>query len=178
VADLLSVADAIARILAGVTPVDAESVPLDAADGRSLASPLSALRTQPPFPASAMDGYAVRAPDVASPSARLRLIGMSAAGARFAGRVEPGETVRIFTGAPVPDGADAILIQENAEVDGNAVVARTSVAAGRYVRPAGLDFMAGDVLLEAGRGLASRELALAAAMATRRCRSAVVRGSR
>ncbi|MEJ0012885.1 MAG: gephyrin-like molybdotransferase Glp [Bauldia sp.] len=164
-ADLLSVDDAIARIVAGAVPIDAETVPLDAADGRTLAAPLAALRTQPPFPASAMDGYAVRVADIAAPPVRLRLLGMSAAGAGFAGKVGPGDAVRIFTGAPVPEGADAILIQEDAEaLETSAVVARAGVAAGRYVRPAGLDFKTGAVLLYAGRDLASRELALAAAM--------------
>jgi molybdopterin molybdotransferase len=164
-ADLLPVDDAITRIVAAAAPVDAEQVPLDAADGRILAAPLAALRTQPPFPASAMDGYAVRAADVATPPVRLRVIGMSAAGAGFGGKVGPGDAVRIFTGAPVPEGADAILIQEDAEAfEMGAVIARASVATGRYVRPAGLDFKTGALLLAAGRDIGSRELALAAAM--------------
>lgn len=164
-ADLLPVDEAIARIVAGVTPTVIEHVAIDAAGDRTLATPLAALRTQPPFPASAMDGYAVRAADVANVPTRLRLLGMSAAGAGFAGKVGPGEAVRIFTGAPVPEGADAILIQENAEeFEMGAVIARAGVAAGRYVRAAGLDFREGMPMLDAGRVLHSRELALAAAM--------------
>ena len=108
-----------------------------------------------------MDGYAVRAADVAAPPARLKVIGMAAAGHGFAGTVGPGEAVRIFTGAPVPAGADAVLIQENAEAVGRQRArAAEAVAEGRNIRPAGLDFRAGEVLLrrrrEAGR---SRERA-------------------
>ena len=162
---LLPVDEAVARIVAGVAPLAAESVALDDALGRTLAEPLTAKRTQPPFDASAMDGYAVRAADVAEPPARLRVIGMAAAGTGFEGIVGPGEAVRIFTGAPVPEGADTILIQENAEApDASTVIARESVKPGRHIRKAGLDFHAGEVLLAAGRTLAMREIALAAAM--------------
>jgi molybdopterin molybdotransferase len=164
-AALLPVDDAIARIVAGVRPVDIETVPLDQCAGRTLAEPLHALRTQPPFPASAMDGYAVRATDLANAPVRLHVSGMSAAGAGHDGVVAAGEAVRIFTGAPVPDGADAILIQEDAEAAGaDAIIATVPVAQGRYVRPAGLDFRDGDALLAAGRKIGARELALAAAM--------------
>ena len=161
---LLPVDEAIARIVAGVTPVGMETVPLDAVRERTLAEPLAAKRTQPPFAASAMDGYAVRAADVATVPARLRVIGMAAAGAGFAGSLGPGEAVRIFTGAPVPQGADAILIQENADApDAATVIAREPVNAGKSIRPAGLDFGVGDLLLESGRTLGMREIALAAA---------------
>jgi molybdopterin molybdotransferase len=162
---LLPVDEAIARIVAGVVPLEAEIVPLAEAAGRTLAEPLSARRTQPPFAASAMDGYAVRAADITAAPATLRVIGASVAGKGFAGKVGPGEAVRIFTGAPVPEGADAVLIQENAEApDPSTVVARASVIAGRNIRPAGFDFRAGERLLVAGRTLAAREIALAAAM--------------
>jgi molybdopterin molybdotransferase len=162
---LLPVDEAIRWIIAGVAPTPAERVPLDAADGRTLAESLAAQRTQPPFPASAMDGYAVRSADVANAPVELRLIGLSAAGHGFRGLIARGEAVRIFTGAPVPDGADAVLIQENAEARGDsAVVAREPVAAGRNIRPRGFDFAEGDVLLDAGRRLGMREIALAAAM--------------
>src|SRR5690606_29919657 len=117
----------------------------------------------PPFPASAMDGYAVRAGE-ATAGARLAVTGVSRAGARFAGALGSGEAVRIFTGAPVPEGADAILIQENAKREAETIEVVTPVAPGRYVRPAGLDFHAGDTLLAAGRILDSRAVALAAAM--------------
>ena len=160
---LLSVADALARILAAIpSPVEAETVAVQSAAGRTLAADLAATRTQPPFPASAMDGYAVRAADIATVPASLRLIGTSAAGHGFSGTLGPGEAVRIFTGAPVPAGADAILIQENAEADGETVTAREPVAAGRFLRGAGLDFREGDTLLRAGETLDARRLALAA----------------
>ena len=132
--------------------------------GRVLAAPVVARRTQPPVDVSAMDGYAVRSADVASPPATLLRTGVSAAGNGFDGVVKAGETVRIFTGAPVPEGADAIAIQENADIDGDAVTVREAVSPGRYVRKAGLDFAAGDPGLSAGRRLGARDLALAAAM--------------
>ncbi|MER2269424.1 molybdopterin molybdotransferase MoeA [Methylobacterium oxalidis] len=161
---LLPVAEALARILGSVAhPVEAERVGIAAASGRTLAAPVAALRTQPPFPASAMDGYAVRAADLATVPARLRRVGTSAAGHGYAGRVGPGEAVRIFTGAPVPDGADAILIQEDADAEGDAVTAREGVAPGRFVRAAGLDFREGETLLLPGDTLDARRLALAAA---------------
>ncbi|HJE24314.1 MAG TPA: molybdopterin molybdotransferase MoeA [Methylorubrum populi] len=160
---LLPVAEALDRILAAILgPVEAEDIPIALAAGRTLAADLAATRTQPPFPASAMDGYAVRAADLATIPARLRLIGTSAAGHGFSGTLGPGETVRIFTGAPVPAGADAILIQENAEADGETVTAREPVAAGRFLRRAGLDFGEGETLLRAGDTLDARRLALAA----------------
>ena len=160
---LLPVAEALDRILAAIAgPVEAEEVPITRAAGRTLAADLRATRTQPPFPASAMDGYAVRAADVATVPARLRLIGTSAAGHGFAVPLGPGEAVRIFTGAPVPEGADAILIQENAEAEGETVTAREPVAAGRFLRRAGLDFCGGETLLRAGETLDARRLALAA----------------
>ena len=160
---LIPVAEALARILGSVEgPVSTESVPVAEAFGRTLAADLSAARTQPPFPASAMDGYAVRAADVARVPAVLRLIGTSAAGHGFSDRIGPGETVRIFTGAPVPEGADAILIQENASAEGERITAREPVAAGRFLRAAGLDFVAGDAILAAGDTLDARRLALAA----------------
>jgi molybdopterin molybdotransferase len=162
---LIPVEEALRRVLAGVAgPVGSESVPLAAARGRTLAEPLRALRTQPPFPASAMDGYAVRSADVAVVPATLRLVGESVAGRRFPGTVGPGEAVRIFTGAPVPDGADAIVIQEDTDTADGRVAVREGAPAGRFVRPAGLDFREGEALLEAGRRLDARRLALAAAM--------------
>src|SRR5215204_5917857 len=103
---LLPVADAIGRIVAGVARLRAETVPIDSGAGRVLAERLNARRTQPPFDASAMDGYALRAVDAATAGARLTLIGTSAAGKGFPGEVGPGQIVRIFTGAPVPPGAD------------------------------------------------------------------------
>jgi len=163
VSGLISVAEALARVLANVPgPVEAETVPVAHAAGRTLGTDVLALRTQPPFPASAMDGYAVRTADLAQIPARLTLIGTSAAGHGFSGRIAPGEAVRIFTGAPVPEGADAILIQENARADDRSVTALEPVAAGRFLRHAGLDFSEGDRLLSAGDTLDARRIALAA----------------
>ncbi|MBV9569208.1 MAG: molybdopterin molybdotransferase MoeA [Hyphomicrobiales bacterium] len=162
---LLPVSEALARILAAAPePLPSELVAIGEAHRRTIAENLIASRDQPPFAASAMDGYAVRAVDVASTPVTLGLIGMSAAGHAFAGELGPLQAVRIFTGAPVPKGADAIVIQENtlSASDGKVRV-NSPAAAGRYVRPAGLDFTAGEVLLKAGHLLSTRDLALAAA---------------
>ena len=161
---LIPVADALARVLASVSdPVEAETVPLAQAAGRTLAADVAASRTQPPFPASAMDGYAVRFADASAVGASLKLIGTSAAGHGFSGRIGPGEAVRIFTGAPVPEGADAILIQEDAQAEGETVRVVEPVEQNRFIRRAGLDFTAGETLLVAGMTLDARRLALAAA---------------
>ncbi|MER2633435.1 MAG: gephyrin-like molybdotransferase Glp [Rhizobiaceae bacterium] len=160
---LLPVEEALARILDGVAPTDIEPCAIDACHGRTLGTDLAALRTQPPFATSAMDGYAVRAADL-DPARPLRLIGQSAAGHRFAGALQPGETVRIFTGAPLPEGADTILIQENATVAGDWITPAGREPQGRFIRKAGLDFAQGDVLLAAGTRLGQRQLGLAAAM--------------
>lgn len=161
---LISVAEALARVLASVpSPVEAETVALAAAAGRTLAEDVTAARTQPPFPASAMDGYAVRAADAGAAGATLRLVGTSAAGHGYRGALGLGETVRIFTGAPVPEGADAILIQEDAEAAGGTVRVLEAVERDRFIRRAGLDFCAGETLLAAGLSLDARRLALAAA---------------
>jgi molybdopterin molybdotransferase len=161
---LLPVSEALARILACAGEImPAEAVPLADAHRRTLAQDLTAPRDQPPFPASAMDGYAVRAADVALVPARLRLIGISAAGHAFEGSLRAGEAVRIFTGAPVPPGADAIVIQEDTEAGEGFVTVKEGADAGRHLRPAGLDFTAGEVLLKCGHRLTARDLALVAA---------------
>jgi molybdopterin molybdotransferase len=162
---LTPVAEARARIIGGVEPLEGETVSIYSATGRVLAADLKATLTQPPFPASAMDGYAVRASDVATTPARLKVIGQSAAGHGFDGDVGTGEAVRIFTGAPVPAGADAIVIQENAQVTGDGgVELLESVPPGRHIRARGCDFSEGEVLLAAGTELGARQLMLAAAM--------------
>jgi len=161
---LLSVKDALALILEGVTPLGPEDIPLVEADGRVLAQDLAAKRTQPPFPASAMDGYAVRADDIIDVPATLKMIGESAAGHGYCGKIGTGECVRIFTGAPVPEGADSIAIQENARADGDRITFSEPVEKGRYVRPAGMDFSEGATLLKAGQSLDPASLSLAAAM--------------
>jgi molybdopterin molybdotransferase len=161
---LLPVDDALARLLAGAQTLPAENLPLHDAAWRVLAEPLVARRTQPPFDASAMDGYAVRAADVVELPASLTIIGEAPAGRRHSGGIGPGEAVRIFTGAPVPDGADTILLQENARAHENGrVEVLETVAAGRHIRKAGLDFRDGDPLLPAGRVLDPAALSLAAA---------------
>ena len=161
---LLSVNEALKRILANVRLIETKNVPLGLASGRVLAEDLVATRTQPPFPVSAMDGYAVCAEDVANCPAPLELIGESAAGHGYHGNVEAGQCVRIFTGAPVPPGADTITIQENATRDGNSITISKGESQGRYVRPKGLDFSEGEVLLQAGHQLNSATLSLAAAL--------------
>ncbi|MGX1788960.1 molybdopterin molybdotransferase MoeA [Bosea sp. NPDC055332] len=144
-------------------PTQAETLPLAQCAGRVLVEDVAALRTQPPFANSAMDGYAVRVEDLAR-GAQLRVVGESAAGRRFSGKVSLGEAVRIFTGAPLPEGADTILIQEHAEGVGSPVIRVTKPAdQGQFVRLAGLDFRTGEILLKAGRRLDSAALGLAAA---------------
>jgi molybdopterin molybdotransferase len=163
-ASLLLVADALARVLDGVEPLPSENAPLIEAESRVLAADEAALRTQPPADMSAMDGYAVRAADVAQVPAALNLIGEVAAGRPFDGEVHAGQAARIFTGGVVPPGADTIVIQENTERDGDRVMVRQPSAAGRHIRRAGLDFRQGQVLLPRGRRLTDRDVMLAAAM--------------
>ncbi|ACB95058.1 gephyrin-like molybdotransferase Glp [Beijerinckia indica] len=163
----LSVAEARRTILTSVAlPRAVETVALAEAHGRTLAAPLAAKRTQPPFAASAMDGYAIRADDLHSARApvKLTLIGESAAGHGFAGTVGPMETVRIFTGAPVPEGTDTILIQELVTIEDGLILPQKTPPRGRYIREAGLDFQEGEILLPEGRRLSAADLALAAAM--------------
>jgi len=160
----LSVDEALQRILDGVAPTPAEPVAVEAAHRRTLAEPLAALLTQPPFDASAMDGYAVRAADVGKLPATLAVIGEAGAGHPFAGSVTAGQAVRIFTGAPLPAGADAIVIQENTAREGAKVTIREGRIDTGHVRPRGFDFREGETLLSAGRRLGPREVALAAAM--------------
>ena len=160
---MIPVAEALERLLALVAPLEAETVPLRAAHGRVLARDARALRTQPPFSAAAMDGYAV-ADEGLAPGARYRVIGDSAAGARFAGALGPGEAVRIFTGAPVPAAATHVVIQEDVTRDGDSITVTDRLGAGRNIRPEGGDFRKGAVLLSAPRRLGPADLALLAAM--------------
>jgi molybdopterin molybdotransferase len=166
---LISVAEALSRVLAAADgPLSEEWVALEEAFGRTLSRDLVAARTQPPFANSAMDGYALRAADAKEPPASLKLIGESAAGRAFAGAVGAGEAVRIFTGAPIPEGADTIVIQEDVRREGERVVIAVSAKPCDNIRVAGLDFAAGDTLLSAGTRLDPRGVALAAA-ANHRC---------
>lgn len=161
---MISVAEAQERLIAMIAPLGAEQVALSEALGRVLAEDVVARRTQPPWAVSAMDGYAVRAADVASVPTRLKVIGSVPAGRAYDGTVKAGEAVRIFTGAPVPEGADAIVIQEDTDRQGDLVEVREGAPKGRYVRPAGLDFREGEVGLKAGRKLSVADVGFAAAM--------------
>jgi molybdopterin molybdotransferase len=161
---MISVEEALARLLAPLAALPPEQVSLADAVGRVLAEDVAARRTQPPFAVSAMDGYAVRAADVARVPVELRIVAEIPAGAGFGGVVGAGEAARIFTGAPLPEGADAIVIQEDTERRGDRVEVREGAPKGRYVRRAGLDFAEGDVLLHAGTRVSPRHVGLAAAM--------------
>ena len=159
---LISVEDARARILAGLRPMPAEVVGLANAWNRVTAEPVRARLTQPPSDVSAMDGYALRASDGAL-GATLRVIGAAPAGHPFAGTVGAGEAVRLFTGSVIPKGADGILLQEDADREGDQVTIKEAVAAGRHIRRAGQDFAAGDEVIPAGRRITARDVGLAAA---------------
>ena len=158
---MISVEEALAQVFALVEPLPAEDVPLRQAAGRVLAAPVIAPRDQPPFSASAMDGYAVQGP--VAPGQSLTVIGESAAGRAAGLRVGPGEAVRIFTGAPLPEGADRVVIQEDVERSESTITLHGSLDEATHIRPAGGDFKAGD-RLEPGRRLSPNALALAAAM--------------
>ncbi len=161
---LMPVADALSAVLAGAEALPEETVALDAAHHRVLARDVAALRTQPPQAMSAMDGYAVRSADASQPSTRLEVIGEVAAGRPFERMIGAGEAVRIFTGGVIPDGADAVVIQEDTVVDGSHVTLAEAARPGRHIRPAGIDFRQGDVLLSRGKRLTDRDLSLAAGM--------------
>jgi molybdopterin molybdotransferase len=159
----LSVEEAIAHILNGVIPLDSEQSHLIDAHGRILASDVAARLTQPPFAASAMDGYAVRLADITTLPATLAVVGEAAAGSGYQATLNPGEAVRILTGAPVPPGCNAIVIQENANRAGPVLTIREGCPDPAHIRPKGGDFTSGQILLHAGRTLDARALTLAAA---------------
>lgn len=159
---LLPVDDAIAAILKRVPPTRTETVALADGAGRVLTRPIIARHDQPPFDASAMDGYALRAADVVDGQA-LKLVGTSQAGLAHDGTVHAGEAVRIFTGAPLPAGTDTVIMQEEAEVDDGFVRFSAPARLGHSVRPLGNDFKRGQVLVEAGTRLSPMQLAVAAA---------------
>jgi len=161
---MLSVAEARDMVRAGFSVLSIETVGLVDALGRVLAEDVASRLSHPPVAVSAMDGYAVRAADISGAPVELTQIGESQAGGGYAGTVNIGETVRIFTGAPVPDGADAIVMQEITAVDGDRIQIKEAVTEGKFVRPAGLDFSQGDILLQAGTVLSARDIGLAAAM--------------
>src|ERR1700680_4167474 len=160
----MPVTEALSAVLAGAEPLSEEMVALDAAPHRVLARDVAALRTQPPQAMSAMDGYAVRSADASDVATRLKVIGEVAAGRPFEDAVGKGEAVRIFTGGVVPEGADAVVIQEDTVVEGGGIKITEIAVAGRHIRPAGVDFRKGDVLLAKGKRLSDRDLSLAAGM--------------
>ncbi len=159
---MIPVEEARRRILGALAPTAPETVPLASAGGRVLARPVHARLTQPPADVSAMDGYAVRAAD-AKEGAVLRVTGSAPAGRPFAGAVGAGEAVRIFTGAILPEGADAVLLQEDAEAAEDRVRVGETVRPARWIRRRGLDFEEGELLLPAGRRMTARDVGLAAA---------------
>src|ERR1700736_601957 len=160
----MPVADALAAILEGSQPMPEEMVALEAAHHRVLARDVAARRTQPPQAMSAMDGYAVRAADASNVAARLKVIGEVAAGRPFDKTVGAGEAVRVVTGGVIPEGADAVIIQEDTVAEGGGITITEAAVAGRHIRPAGVDFRQGDVLLAGGIRLTDRDLSLAAGM--------------
>jgi molybdopterin molybdotransferase len=161
---LMPVADALSAVLGCAEALSEEMVALESAHHRVLARDVMALRTQPPQAMSAMDGYAVRSADATQVAARLKMIGEVAAGRPFERAVGPGEAVRIFTGGVIPDGADAVIIQEDTVADGACITITEPAVPGRHIRPAGVDFRQGDLLLSAGSRLTDRDLSLAAGM--------------
>jgi molybdopterin molybdotransferase len=159
---MISVEEARERILAALHPTPAEIVALANAWGRVTAEPVVARLTQPPHDVSAMDGYALRAAD-GTRGATLRVVGSAPAGHPFEGTVNTGDAVRLFTGSVVPEGADAILLQEDATAADGKVTVNEAVAAGRHIRRTGQDFSRGDAVVPAGRRLTARDIGLAAA---------------
>jgi molybdopterin molybdotransferase len=161
---VLTVEDALAQILSRAHPLGTECVDVRAALGRVLAEPVVSRREVPPWPNSSMDGYAVRAADTAGAPVRLRVTGYVTAGAMPDRAVGAGEAVRIFTGAPIPDGADAVIPQEDVVVDDRVIAIARAVERGAYVRPRGEDVRMGDRVLEPGRRIGAAEIGLLATL--------------
>src|SRR5258707_559625 len=160
---MIPVEQAQREICGAFPPLPAEQVGLADALGRVLAEDVTARVSHPPFAVSAMDGYAVRSTDVAKAPVTLKLVGTAPAGGRYERRVGPGEAVRILTGGPLPDGADSIVIQENAKRTGDSVELTAAAELGRHIRAKGQDFEEGRVLFRAGSRLTARDIGLAAA---------------
>ncbi|WP_298969832.1 gephyrin-like molybdotransferase Glp [uncultured Roseobacter sp.] len=159
---MISVAEALDQLFALVAPMDIETIPLRQAAGRVLARDVTAARTQPPFDASSMDGYALRRAEV-EPDAMFKVVGEAAAGHSYQGRIGAGQCVRIFTGAPMPQEADFVVIQEDVTRRGDVITVNRDMDSKDNVRPAGGDFKAGD-RIEAPRRLGPPDVALLAAM--------------
>jgi molybdopterin molybdotransferase len=161
---VLSVEDAQAQVLARARPLETELLDVRSALGRVLAEPVVSRRTIPPWPNSSMDGYAVRAADTEAAPAVLRVTARIAAGMVPDRPIGPGEAARIFTGAPLPEGADAVVPQEEVEADGDGIRVRRPVERGAWVRPRGEDVQAGERVLEPGRRLGAAEIGLLATL--------------
>ena len=158
-ASMISVDEARGRILSGLHPVATETVSLAKAWGRVLAADVTARLTQPPADVSAMDGYAV----IAADQDVRRVVGTAPAGHPWAGRLHPGEALRLFTGSVVPEGADSVVLQEDAERDGDRLTSAAPIRPGQHIRQAGQDFTVGDRLVAAGTRLSARQIGLVAA---------------
>jgi len=161
---VLTVEDALERILSRVGPLGVERVDVIAALGRVLAEPIVARATIPPWPNSSMDGYALRAQDTRGEPVELAVVGRIIAGALPSRTLGAGESMRIFTGAPLPEGADAVVPQEDVAARGDRVTVRGRIAPGAYVRPAGEDVRAGDVVVEPGGVIGPAEVGLLATL--------------
>ncbi len=161
---LIPLNDAFAKVEEGIRPLPAEMVSVADALGRVVAEDVAARLTQPPAPVSAMDGYAVVSTDIPQHPVTLKRIGESQAGGPFMGTVQSGQCVRIFTGAPLPAGTDAVIMQEDTEVDGDLITFKEVAFEGKFVRRAGLDFSKGDILIKKGQILSARDIGLLCAM--------------
>ena len=161
---MLSVEEAIEAILGAVRTLETERVDVVAALGRVLAEPIVSRREIPPWDNSSMDGYAVRAEDSAAGSVQLAVVGRIAAGEMPAGVVGAGQAMRIFTGAPLPAGADAVVPQEDVDADGDRIKIRSVVERGAYVRPRGEDLHVGETVLEAGHLVGPAEVGMLATL--------------
>ncbi|WP_417840383.1 gephyrin-like molybdotransferase Glp [Terasakiella sp.] len=161
---LIPLNDAFAKVEEGIRALPAEMVSVADALGRVVAEDVAARLTQPPAPVSAMDGYAVVSSDIPVHPVSLKRIGESQAGGPFMGTVQAGQCVRIFTGAPLPAGTDAVIMQEDTEVDGDLITFKEVAFEGKFVRRAGLDFSKGDILIKKGQILSARDIGLLCAM--------------
>ncbi len=167
---MLSVEDALEQILSRIKPLGTELVEVLAALGRVLAEPVVSRLDLPPWPNSSMDGYAIRSEDTRGGSAELAVVGRIVAGALPPRPLRAGETMRIFTGAPLPEGADAVVPQEDVDADGERIAVPRRVDAGAHVRPAGEDIRAGDVVVGPGHVVGPAEIGLLATLGYTRAR--------
>ena len=167
---MLSVEEALEEILSRIEPLGTELVEVMAALGRVLAEPVVSRLTLPPWPNSSMDGYAIRSEDTRGGSAELAVVGRIVAGALPPRPLRAGETMRIFTGAPLPEGADAVVPQEDVDADGERIAVPWRIDAGAHVRSAGEDIRAGDVIVGPGHVVGPAEIGLLATLGYTRAR--------